>query len=176
MNVILYFGSFNPIHRGHLGLAEFVLANSDADELWFVVSPHNPLKQKSDLWDDNRRLALIQDAISGHKGLRVSDIEFSLPQPNYTINTLRTLRNKFPEHSFSLLIGEDNYAIFNRWRDYDEILRDFRIFVYPRPGVNADRSLFPEMLWLDNAPLFDISSTEVRNRLANGESVSDLVP
>lgn len=176
MRIILYFGSFNPIHYGHLHLAEYVLRNVDVDALWFVLSPHNPLKSPKDLWPEQKRLLLVRQAIEGHVGLEACDVEFSLPKPNYTINTLRHLAAQYPEHTFSILIGEDNYQIFDRWREWQEIINRWPIYVYPREGSESDRTRFPEMHWLDHAPHYNVSSTEIRQRLSRGESIDDLTP
>ena len=173
--VALYFGSFNPIHNGHIGLGEYMLEHGGVDELWYVVSPQNPLKKKADLWDDELRYKLACEATKHNVRLSVCDIEFHLPIPSYTVNTLRTLSQKYPDCQFSLLIGADNYAIFDRWYCYDKILIDYDVYVYPREGVEVDKAKFPQMKWLD-APLYPISSTMVRDKLAKGESVDDLVP
>ena len=173
--VALYFGSFNPIHNGHIGLGEYMLEHGGVDELWYVVSPQNPLKKRADLWDDELRYKLACEATKHNVRLSVCDIEFHLPIPSYTVNTLRTLSQKYPDYQFSLLIGADNYAIFDRWYCYDEILRDYTIYVYPREGVEVDMTKFPQMKWLD-APLYPISSTMIRAKLERGESVEDLVP
>lgn len=173
--VALYFGSFNPIHNGHIGLGEYLLEHADVDELWYVVSPQNPLKKRADLWDDELRYRLACEATKGNERMGVCDVEFDLPKPSYTVNTLRMLSEKYPDCQFSLLIGADNYQIFDKWYCYEEILRDYTIYVYPREGVEVDMTKFPQMKWLD-APLYPISSTMVRERLARGESVDDLVP
>jgi nicotinate-nucleotide adenylyltransferase len=173
--VALYFGSFNPIHKGHIGLGEYLLEHADVDELWYVVSPQNPLKQKADLWDDLLRYRLACEATKHNPHLSVCDIEFHLPVPSYTVNTLRILSEKYKGYKFSLLIGADNYQIFDKWYCYDEILRNYKIYVYPREGVEVDRNKFPQMNWLD-APLYPISSTMIRERLKRGESIDDLVP
>ena len=173
--VALYFGSFNPIHNGHIGLGEYLLEHADVDELWFVVSPQNPLKKRADLWDDELRFRLACEATKGNERMAVCDVEFDLPKPSYTVNTLRMLSKKYPNCKFSLLIGADNYQIFDKWYCYDEILRDYTIYVYPREGVEVDMTKFPQMKWLD-APLYPISSTMIREKLERGESVEDLVP
>jgi len=173
--IALYFGSFNPIHKGHIALGEYLLEHTDIDELWYVVSPHNPLKLRSDLWNDDLRFRLVTIATDSNPRLKVCDIEFHLPIPSYTINTLRILSNKYKNHQFSLLIGADNYQIFDKWYCFDEILRDYPIYVYPREGVEVDYDKFPQMHWLD-APLYPISSTMIRERLSRGEAVDDLVP
>ena len=173
--VALYFGSFNPIHNGHIGLGEYLLEHADVDELWYVVSPQNPLKKRADLWDDELRYRLACEATKGNERMGVCDVEFDLPKPSYTVNTLRILSEKYPDYQFSLLIGADNYQIFDKWYCYEEILRDYTIYVYPREGVEVDMTKFPQMKWLD-APLYPISSTMVRERLVRGELVDDLVP
>lgn len=176
MNVLLYFGSFNPIHKGHVGLAEYMLSRDDVDEVWLVLSPHNPLKDVAGLWDEQKRLELVEKACEQHKGLKACTVEFGLPKPNYTINTLRHLSRQFPCHSFSMLIGADNYEIFDKWKSWQEILANYKIFVYPRSGSNRILGRFEEMEWLMDAPLFNISSTEIRERLARGECVDNLLP
>ena len=173
--IALYFGSFNPIHNGHIGLGEYLLEHTDIDELWYVVSPQNPLKKRADLWDDELRYRLACEATKHNTRLSVCDVEFLLPIPSYTVNTLRILSERYKDCQFSLLVGADNYAIFDHWYCYDEILRDYEIYVYPREGVEVDKAKFPQMKWLD-APLYPISSTMIRERLARGEAVDDLVP
>src|SRR5690554_7025159 len=132
MKVGLYFGTFNPIHVGHIIIANYVLENSDLDEVWMVVTPHNPLKKKSSLLEDYHRLQMIHLATETYEKLKPSDIEFKLSQPNYTINTLVHLKEKFPKHQFSLIMGEDNLKSLHKWKNYELILRDYDIYVYPR--------------------------------------------
>ena len=186
MKIGIYGGSFNPIHFGHIGLAKWVVENTDLDELWLMVSPNNPLKDKSILADENERLAAakraIGDGLLGDEAIRreskrivVSDFEFHLPRPTYTANTLRALAREYPEHEFTLIIGEDNLHIFNQWREYQYILDNYRVFVYPRregdgamrrEGDEAMRRWGDEgMIYLAGAPYFDISSTEIRKNL-----------
>ena len=166
MQIGIYGGSFNPVHFGHVGLAKWVIENTDLDELWLLVSPNNPLKPAGLLAPEEERLAAVQNAIKDIKGLVASDFEFSLPRPSYTANTLRALQQAFPQHTFTLLIGEDNLAIFDQWREYEYILQSFRIFVYPRRGTTVDGpSSFihaPNIVFLKDAPYFDISSTQIR--------------
>ena len=190
MKIGIYGGSFNPIHFGHTGLAKWVLENTDLDEVWLMVSPNNPLKDKSILADEEERLAAAKEAIGDGilaigneakgerrearserreergKRIRVSDFEFHLSRPTYTANTMRALAREYPEHEFTLIIGEDNLCIFDRWRESDYLLNQFRIFVYPRHGCPA-YTIPPakEMHILHNAPYFDISSTELRKNL-----------
>ena len=171
MKIGIYGGSFNPIHFGHIGLAKWVVENTDLDEVWLMVSPNNPLKDKSILADEQERLAAAKQAIGDgllaiEKRIIVSDFEFHLPRPTYTANTLRALAKEYPEHEFTLIIGEDNLQIFNKWRESEYILQNYRIFVYPRKGCTP--YLVPQgkdIRLLDEAPYFDISSTELRKNL-----------
>ena len=172
----IYGGSFNPVHFGHIGLAKWVIENTDLDELWLLVSPNNPLKPAGLLAPEQERLVAVREAFKDIPGLKASDFEFSLPRPSYTANTLRALQQAYPEHEFTLVIGEDNIAIFNQWREYEYILENFRIFVYPRnltgeAGLTAKRSYseavlqakpVKELVFLSGAPTFDISSTSIR--------------
>lgn len=165
----IYGGSFNPVHFGHVGLAKWVMEHTDLDELWMLVSPNNPLKPIETLAPENERLAAVREAVKGIPGVKASDFEFSLPRPSYTANTLRALQASYPDCEFTLVIGEDNLAIFSRWREYEYILRNYRIFVYPRHGSYTDEvPILPqaakEIRFLADAPYFDISSTELRAR------------
>ena len=174
MKIGIYGGSFNPIHFGHIGLAEWVVENTDLDEVWLMVSPNNPLKDKNILANEQDRLIKAKEAI-GENGIHkttsgkrivVSDFEFALPRPTYTANTLRALHEAYPENEFSLIIGEDNVAIFDKWREYQYILDYYRVLVYPRHNCNP----YPlpsakDLRILHGAPYFDISSTEIRKDL-----------
>jgi nicotinate-nucleotide adenylyltransferase len=175
----IFCGSFNPIHNGHVALADYIARNSDLDEVWLVVSPLNPLKRTiaDTLAPNEQRLDMVRLALRSCERLFASDIEFSLPLPNYTINTLNALKSKYPETDFSLIIGADNLALFERWKDSDVIMSNFDMLVYPRPGVDLDSLMqkYPKVRVLENAPLHDISSTEIRRRISSGESVSELV-
>ncbi len=183
----IYGGSFNPVHFGHVGLAKWVIENTDLEELWLMVSPNNPLKPANLLAPEGERLAAVSKAVKDIPHVKASDFEFSLPRPSYTANTLRELQKAYPDADFTLIIGEDNIAIFDRWREYEFILANFRIFVYPRrenlsdDGQTAKRSNSPqdglttqwsnsvavkEIRYLSGAPLFDISSTQIRNQQA----------
>ena len=180
MKIGIYGGSFNPIHFGHTGLAQWVVNNTDLDEVWLMVSPNNPLKDTSILADEQVRLIEARKAIANiqspiAKQIVVSDFEFSLPRPTYTANTLRALQEAYPEYEFTLIIGEDNLNIFNKWREYQYILDTYRIFVYPRRNIISQTSQQHEDILrkannvklLADAPYFDISSTELRKNLHN---------
>ena len=168
----IYGGSFNPVHFGHVGLAKWVIEHTDLDELWLLVSPLNPLKANSQELTANsqeQRLAAVREAVRDIPHVRASDFEFALPRPSYTANTLRALQAAYPEPEFTLVIGEDNIAIFNQWREYEYILKNFRVFVYPRRGsdpisnIQSPISNAKNVIFLASAPYFDISSTEIRN-------------
>lgn len=165
----IYGGSFNPVHYGHIGLAKWVIEHTDLDELWLLVSPNNPLKPASLLAPEQERLEAVRQAVKDIPHVVASDFEFSLPRPSYTANTLRALQNRYPEHAFTLVIGEDNLAIFDRWREYEYILSNFRIFVYPRHGEPTDLPSpvlqAKNIHFLASAPYFDISSTQIRANL-----------
>ena len=164
------------MHFGHVGLAKWVIEHTDLDELWLMVSPNNPLKDAGILAPEEERLAAVREAIKDIPGVKASDFEFSLPRPSYTANTLRELQKQFPENEFTLVIGEDNLAIFDKWREYEYILANFRIFVYPRTSsrqaggvasaekgkINTAKSV-KELQFLSEAPLFDISSSAIRH-------------
>ena len=162
----LFFGSFNPVHNGHLAIARYLLEKGFCREVWFVVSPQNPLKQNAELLDENKRLEILR---------KVCDAEFRLPRPSYTWNTLQVLKKEYPEKSFALVIGGDNLRNFHLWRNYKEILNHYRIFVYPRPGVEVPGTI-PEGVTLVNAPLAAVSSTEIRAKIGAGEDILDNVP
>ena len=181
MKIGIYGGSFNPIHFGHTGLAQWVVNNTDLDEVWLMVSPNNPLKDASILADEQKRLAAAKEAIgdgrlASGKRIIVSDFEFTLPRPNYTANTLRELQKQYPQPEFTLIIGEDNLEIFLKWREYTYLLENFRILVYPRKGSGKSveqmmqelgTAHIKEVQLLANAPYFEISSTELRKNLHN---------
>lgn len=174
----LYFGSFNPIHIGHLVIANHLVENSDLDEIWLVVTPHNPFKKKKSLLDDHHRLELVRRACDGYEKLKPSDIEFKLPQPNYTINTLIYLSEKYPDYLFCLLMGEDNLNTFHKWKNYELILEQNPIYVYPRKTNNGHENQFtnhPDIVHID-APIMEISSTQIRNAIKEGKNIKPMLP
>ena len=170
----LFFGSFNPIHLGHTNLAEYIFRFSGVDEIWFVVSPKNPLKEQNELIDEHLRLKMVNLATVDKDYLQVSDVEFNMPVPSYTVNTLKVLSEKYPEDDFILLIGSDNMQIFDQWKDYQSILEDYSVVVYPREGYPYEdyEEIYPEMQILEEAPLFEISSTEIRQMIAEKKDAS----
>lgn len=170
----IYGGSFNPIHKGHVQLAEALCHKGVVNEIWFLVSPRNPFKQASkDLLDEHDRLSLARLATAGHPQLHVSDFEFSLPRPSYTVDTLAALRKAYPDRQFALIMGADNWQSFHRWRKPDDILRHHRILVYPRPEFPVDETALPPgVTLLSDVRLMDISSTQLRRSIARGEDAS----
>lgn len=172
----LYFGSFNPIHIGHLIIANQILMNSDLQEIWFVISPHNPLKEKNTLLDDNHRLSLVKVAIEDNPDFKACDIEFKMPKPSYTIHTLLNLEEKYPNRKFCLIIGSDNLFSFEKWFNYEQILKNYQLYVYPRPNyIDCPFKTHPSVKWVD-APLIEISSSAIRNAIKNNISVRYLLP
>ena len=176
MRIAIFSGSFNPIHNGHLAIAREVLVQDAADQLWFLVSPQNPLKKNLGLIRESDRLKMVKLAIENQDGMRASDFEFHLPRPSYTINTLEKLRENYPEHQFKLLIGADNLLIFQKWYQYQRIIDEFGLIVYPRPDFNTES--LPQFVntTIISAPLIDLSATEIREKLIKGESVTGMVP
>lgn len=176
MNIGIFGGSFNPIHIGHLALANYLCEYGEVDEVWILVSPHNPLKERGDLWPDELRLKLVQLAIDGYEKFKVSDFEFHLPRPSYMVNTLRALRESFPEHTFTLIIGSDNWEVFPRWYKYDELLAENQLVIYPRPDYPIDEEALPPNVRLVDTPLLEISSTFIRQALKEGKDVRYFLP
>lgn len=175
MNVGLYFGSFNPIHLGHTRLAQYIKDWAHLDEIWLVVSPNNPLKDATSLLDEQVRFHLAQLATQDIADIRPTDFEFQLTKPNYTYLTLRAFREAFPVHQFSLIMGSDNMTIFHLWKNYEELLQNYPILVYPREGDNLPELMarYPQMQVISGAPLFRISATEIREKLQAGESMQE---
>lgn len=173
MKTGLYFGSFNPIHIGHQKLAEYLIENKMVDEVWFVVSPCNPLKNQSELIDEYIRLDMLMLAIKNISEFKASDIEFSMPIPSYTIDTLIEFSDQFPDNQFVLLIGSDNALVFDKWKEPAQILENYKVLVYPRRGYDFSENAakYPQMQLL-NSPYFDISSTEIRQLIAQKKDAS----
>jgi nicotinate-nucleotide adenylyltransferase len=178
MKIGLYFGTFNPIHVGHLIIANHMAEHADLDQVWMVVTPHNPLKKKSTLLADHHRLEMVFLATEDFPKIKPSDIEFKLSQPNYTVNTLVHLEEKYPEHTFSLIMGEDNLKSFHKWKNYEAILAHHDIYVYPRLDATAENTLFKNhsKIHLIDAPVVEISSTSIRENIKKGKNVLPLLP
>ncbi|MEE1899050.1 nicotinate-nucleotide adenylyltransferase [Flavobacterium rakeshii] len=178
MKVGLYFGTFNPIHTGHLIIANHMAEFTDLDQVWLVVTPHNPLKKKSTLLEDHHRLEMVFLATETYDSLKPTDIEFRLPQPNYTVHTLAHLQEKFPSYEFSLIMGEDNLNSLHKWKNYDVILENHDIYVYPRiNNENANEELINNhKIHKIDAPVIEISSTFIRNSIRDGKEVRPLLP
>jgi len=176
MKTGLFFGSFNPVHIGHMAIANYFVEFTDIDELWFVVSPHNPLKDKTNLLDCQARLELLQLAIKDDKRFLASDIEFDLPQPSYTVDTLEKLKRLFPDNEFVIVMGSDGLPTFNKWKNYQEITRNYQRYVYPRGTENKTTETANENIRLVNAPRLDISSTFLRESIAQGRDIRHFLP
>jgi nicotinate-nucleotide adenylyltransferase len=175
MKIGLYFGSFNPNHHGHLIIANFVLQNSDLDQVWFIVSPQNPLKPSAGLLNEYHRLFLLNIAIEGENKLKASDIEFKLPRPSYTVDTLAYLGEKYPQHEFAIIMGSDSFQNLPNWKNYQQILKNFQIYVYIRSGHESVRETNGDVILL-KAPLLQISATHIRNNIREKKSIRYLVP
>lgn len=167
----LFFGSFNPIHVGHMIIANFFAENTNLNEVWFVISPHNPFKNKSSLLDDLKRYYMVQLAVEDNTNLKVSNVEFHLEQPSYTIYTLAVLKEKYPDFDFTLLMGSDNLESFHKWKNYEEILNNHDIYVYNRPGKCQTNFDNHSRVHFFSAPLMQISSSYIRNQIKEGKSV-----
>lgn len=176
MKIGLFFGSFNPIHIGHMIIANVMAGNTDLDKVWFVVSPQNPLKPSKGLLHEFDRYDLVKAAIADNFKLEVSDVEFHLPKPSYTIHTLAHLTEKHPGKEFKLIIGEDNLENFSQWKNYEQILQQYGLYVYPRPRVSQSELKYRPQVTLIDAPLLDISATYIRNCIKDNKSIRYLVP
>jgi len=176
MKVGLYFGSFNPIHHGHLIIANHVVQSTELDQVWFIVSPQNPLKPSLGLLNEYHRLYLIKIAIDGEKHLRVSDIEFKLPRPSYTIDTLTYIHEKYPRHDFSIIMGSDSYQNLPRWKNYEQLLKNTEFYIYVRAGFENIPDYNHAKTHILQAPLLQISATHIRDILKEGKSIRYLVP
>ncbi|WP_425076584.1 nicotinate (nicotinamide) nucleotide adenylyltransferase [Psychroserpens sp. S379A] len=178
MKIGLYFGTFNPIHVGHLTIANHLAEYSNLDKIWFVVTPHSPFKKKSSLLDNRQRYQMVYQATKDYLKLEPSDIEFNLPQPNYTINTLTYLQEKYPKDEFALIMGEDNLKSFHKWKNYELILDNHDIYVYPRISEGKIDTQFNEHPKIHNisAPIMQLSSTFIRKSIKDGKNVRPMLP
>ncbi|MGX5818156.1 nicotinate (nicotinamide) nucleotide adenylyltransferase [Chitinophaga lutea] len=175
MKIGLYFGSFNPIHTGHMIIANFMAYHTDLDKVWLVVSPHNPLKPSSSLLNEHHRFHLAEMAVEGEPRLRVSNIEFSLPRPSFTIDTLTYLSEKFPTQQFVVVMGSDSFQNITRWKNYEQLLAHYEIYIYRRPGHDITETHGARVKVVD-APMLDISSSDIRKWIQEGKSVRYMVP
>ena len=179
MKVGLLFGSFNPIHIGHVAIAKYMSEQTDLKQVWLIVSPHNPLKEKKSLADAKKRLTHVKKAIGRNSKIKAGDIEFKFPEPSYTINTLSVLRKKYPKNKFVLVMGSDSLKFFHTWKEYKKILKSHEFYIYPR-GKSLLRndikriSKYPNVTFF-NAPLIDVSSTFIREQMKQGKDVKDLL-
>ena len=172
----IYSGSFNPIHIGHLALANWLCEFGGMDEIWFLVTPHNPLKKRNELMDDNLRYQMVKTAVGDYSKFKASDFEFNLPKPTYTITTLRSLQQAYPDRDFHLIIGADNWASIEQWKDYQALLSEFPILIYPRKGFDIRIPEHYSHIRQVDAPLIEISSTFIRQALNTGKDVRFFIP
>ena len=175
MKIGLYFGSFNPIHVGHLIIANHILNEVEVEKIWFIVSPQNPFKESSSLLNEYHRLHLVQIAIENDARLRASDIEFGLPKPSYTAHTMAYLKEKYPQHSFTIILGSDSFQNLAKWKNADGLVKNYQFLIYKRPGFEVNNEMNAAMRIMD-APLLQISATHIREMIKTGKSIKYLVP
>jgi len=175
VKIALYFGSFNPIHNGHLIVANYLLNQTDIEKLWLVVSPQNPNKQENSLLNEYQRLHLTKLATENDERIKVSDIEFNLPRPSYTIDTLTYLSEKYPQHQFSILMGADSFQNLPNWKNANQLLANYPIYVYPRQGFSISNKMGAQFNSID-APMLNLSATYIRKCVASGKSIRYMVP
>lgn len=176
MKIGLFFGSFNPVHNGHLVIASYMAEFTDLDQVWLVVTPHNPFKEKETLLADHHRLQLVKIAIGDFRKLKVSDIEFNLPKPSYTIHTVSYLYDKYPEHQFVLIMGADNLDSFHKWKNWEQLLEQVELYVYPRKESSGGELLHHPKVQVIPAPMMELSATFIRNAIKSGKDVRYMVP
>lgn len=178
MKVGLFFGTFNPIHIGHLIIANYMAEFSDLDEVWFVVTPQSPFKQKASMLSNHHRLAIANIAVENYSKLKTSDIEFNLPQPNYTVNTLTYIEEKFPTNQFCLIMGEDNLKGFHKWKNHETILQNYELYVYPRISDGKIEHQFAnhKKIHKVNAPIVQVTSTFIRKSIKEGKDIRPMLP
>lgn len=177
MRIGLYFGSFNPIHNGHLIIANHIAAHCAVDEVWFVLSPQNPLKESRSLLNEYHRLHLVKLAIKDNDRFKASDIEFKLPKPSYTIDTLTYLSEKFPKNTFNVIMGSDSFQNIHRWKNFELLLQNYPIIIYQRPSFTVDQAQYPDAsIEIVEAPLLAISATYIRDEIKAGKPIRYLVP
>lgn len=174
MKIGLYFGSFNPVHIGHLIIASFIVNNTDIEQVWFVVSPQNPLKKSATLLNEYHRLHLVRLAVEDNIQFKASDVEFKLPRPSYTIDTVTYLKEKYPQHSFSIIMGSDSFQNIDKWKNFEQLINNNTIIVYKRPGFELTPQQEKQVICVD-APLLEISATTIRQLIKQGRSIRYLV-
>ena len=175
MKIGLFFGSFNPIHNGHLIIANHILNESNIDKVWFVVSPQNPFKNANGLLNNYDRLHLVGKAIENDLRMKASDIEFHLPKPSYTVTTLAYLKEEYPEHEFVIIIGSDSFQNLSKWKNFEIIVNNYQLIIYKRPGFEVENNIGAKILIM-NAPLLEISATYIRDLIKKNKSIKYLVP
>lgn len=171
----LFFGSFNPIHIGHLAIANYMLEFTDLEKIWFVISPHNPLKNKASLLPDYHRFEMVYKAIEDDFDMKAIDIEFKMPQPSYTIDTLVRLKEKYPHYKFVVIMGGDSMESIPKWKNYESLLNDYQLYVYKRPGSKIDENLHGNIKMFE-APQMDISASFIRNAIKDGKDIRYFLP
>ena len=176
MKIGLYFGSFNPVHNGHLIIASFIQQQTDLNQVWIVVSPQNPFKINHSLLNEYQRLELVRLSLEGENNIRVIDIEFHLPKPSYTIDTIIYLEEKYPQHEFSIVMGSDGLQNLDKWKNGDIIMEKYPIYVYERPGFDIDKNTKVKKLVYTKAPLLQISASMIRKMIQEGKSIRYFVP
>lgn len=176
MKIGLYFGSFNPIHIGHLIISEYVYNNTSVEQVWFILSPQNPLKNSKTLLNAYDRLHLLKLAIEDNPIFQTSDVEFRLPLPSYTIDTLTYLQEKYPQHQFAVIMGSDSFQNIRNWKNYELLLNDYEIIIYERPGFKVNADSLGKHILLQGAPLLEISATQIRNLLKARKSIRYMLP
>lgn len=176
MKIGLYFGSFNPVHHGHLIIASYLQQNTDLDQVWMVVSPQNPFKENHTLLNEYQRLALVRLAVEGEINIKAIDIEFRLPKPSYTIDTLTYLEEKYPQHEFAVIMGSDGLQNLDKWKSSEVLIKRYPIYVYERPGFQIDTKLNINKLIVSKAPMLEISASLLRRMIQAGKSIRYLVP
>jgi nicotinate-nucleotide adenylyltransferase len=175
MKIGLYFGSFNPIHTGHLIVASFVANHTDMQQVWFIVSPQNPLKPSSVLLNEYHRLHLVHLAVEGDLRLKASEVEFKLPRPSYTIDTLTYLQEKYPQHEFFIIMGSDSFQNLSKWKNFELLIKNYSFIIYKRPGFEVKETWNASVIVLE-APLLQLSATEIRDNIKSGKTIRYLVP
>ena len=176
MKIGLFFGSFNPVHIGHLAIANYMLEYSDLDEIWLIISPQNPLKKKNTLLNEFDRFRMVELAVGDDLRIRPSNIEFSMPKPSYTIDTLTYLSEKHPKHHFVLIAGTDNFQSFHKWKNYEELLNNYELYIYPRPGYSLGEYENHKSIKKVDAPLMEISSSFIRSAIKDNKDVRYFLP